>query len=107
MPPKLPIIRGPINSSRSKTDLKAIAKALSIPLPEPVTVKILVKLITEFIEANQNKLASDPKFQSLVAYRSDPRGNGRADTKEKGKNSAEKVAEDGMEHEKPAKQPTG
>ena len=96
--------RGPINASRRKAELQAIAEALNIN--STGTVKDLVRRIKEHVKEHNDKLALDPRFQGLTTdagYRPSAEGT----TKRVGKTSTDKATEDQHEEEKPVAPPTG
>ncbi|KAI1782083.1 hypothetical protein LXA43DRAFT_1187918 [Ganoderma leucocontextum] len=97
-----PPLRGPINKSRKKAELEAIAGALEIRSDKKTSVVNLAKATNSHLEKNPN-LANEARFQGLFAYRSNNTIGGRKASR----TSGDKAAEDAAEAEKPAKAPTG
>ncbi|KAH9927555.1 hypothetical protein B0H21DRAFT_838358 [Amylocystis lapponica] len=97
-------LSGPVNSKRRKADLVKIAEGLS--LDSTGTIRELVPRINAHLQANQ-QLSTDPRFQQLFSYRSGEGSGGQALSKETGKNSADKAADDMAEQHKSATSGTG
>jgi hypothetical protein len=93
---------GPISKARRKADLVDIANGLGIE--NTGTILELVPRIREYLQAHQ-ELSVDPKFQKLFMYW--PGAAGSRESESKGKNSADKVAEDAAENVKPSVPATG
>jgi hypothetical protein len=93
---------GPISKSRRKADLIDIANGLGIA--NTGTIPELVSRIKEYLQAHQ-ELTADPKFQKLFMYW--PGAAGSKESESKGKNSADKDAEDAAETAKPSVPATG
>ncbi len=91
-------LMGPITTKRKKADLVDIAQALE--LDSAGTVKDLVKRIKQYTELHEARLSADPQFQQLFMYRPSAAGKGQAESKETGKTSADKAAEDILESQK-------
>lgn len=95
-------LKGPINTSRSKADLVAIANDLGIS--SEGTVKQLLPRIKTYLKDQSAVLSVQPKYQALFAYRPPKIVHGHE--KVPGKTSTDKAAEDVHESEKP-KEATG
>jgi hypothetical protein len=98
-------LAGPINSSRKKQDLIDIAKALGIENTAG-TIKDLVPRIQQYLKDHQ-ELSAETRFQRLFMYRPGAAGSKKSNSKETGKTSADKTAEDMVEIAKPAGSATG
>ncbi|CAL1710819.1 unnamed protein product [Somion occarium] len=96
---------GPINNKRKKAHLQAITLALGID--DNGKVLELVDRINRHIKEHHAHLSIDPRFQKLFVYRPDTVSSTKADSKETGKTSADRTAEDLAEQQKAAQEPTG
>jgi hypothetical protein len=83
---------GPINNTRRKADLIDIINALGIK-ENTGTIKELIPRIQKHLNEHQ-ELAIDSRFQKLFVYRASAVQSTKAESKETGKNSADKSAED-------------
>ena len=102
------ILTGPVSRGRRKNSLVIIADALGVSdLPSTANKDVHINKIKRFINKNSEKIANDPRFQQLVAYRPGSMGSGRDASKAGGKTSADKAAEDEAEDGKDADPPTG
>jgi hypothetical protein len=80
------------DSKMSKADLTDLCLALNLT-PEPTNAKKIHQLRTYLDDsANSIRLAQDPRFMGLYAYRSD--GHQKSEYKAKGKLSIDKDRED-------------
>ena len=102
-----PILKKPINRQRKKADLLHIAKELGLTLNKTHTVDDLVKAINAYLTANSDALSADPKFQLLIMHRPPTGAGGKSNTKQTGKTSADKAAEDEEEAQGLQAKPTG
>lgn len=103
------IVRGPIDMSRRKDDLIAIAIALhGIQIDSKDTKPVLIAKIKKFLEVpeNQKTVNEDPHLQLLTTYRATV-PQSMSGSKESGKTSADKAAEDADADAKTPAAPTG
>lgn len=96
-------LHGPITIKRRKADLVYIAAQLG--LDSAGTVPVLAKRINDYIKQNPNEIATSFRFQRLVSYR--PEVIQKAESKETGKNSADKDRADAVENNAKSSEPTG
>jgi hypothetical protein len=95
---------GPISTSRKKADLVDIATALGIEYTG--TIRELVPRIQGHLKAHQ-ELVTQSQFQRLFMYRPAAAESKKADSRENGKSSTDKQAEDNAENSKPSAAATG
>lgn len=86
------LLKGPVNTSRRKDDLRSIAEALKIS--QDGTVKELVARLKAYLLNNSEALSTQPQFQGLYSYRPDSKLSGRPPKDPAPKTSVDKAVED-------------